>query len=306
MTVGELIAQLPLSLRRHSVIQALLKVAPKSNLALLTYNNDARAWVDLNDANARQNLITGSFEPEFFAIAAPFLQNGGLFFDVGANYGLCTFGLIALLKETPVKYHLFEANDQICSLLERSAAAHSGSSIMINFGCVTNAAGTSNLAIVPGHTGQSYICTEGALSVPNLTLDDYLESNQIAQVELLKMDIEGHEPLALQGAAKSLDRGAFDVIYLEISTVNLARNNHCPDHCLDFLRQSGYRLFYCKPIDLKRYAKHATPIKLSVNGRYLELLPLQEYEDHYQTDILAIHHKSKYSMETESIRNPSQ
>ena len=47
-----------------------------------------------------RSLSRAHFEPEFFRVASPFLADGGVFFDVGANVGLCSFGMIAALGET--------------------------------------------------------------------------------------------------------------------------------------------------------------------------------------------------------------
>jgi FkbM family methyltransferase len=292
MNIGTVIKTLPRPLRRHSLIRLLLKLSPGSHIQLLHYNDSAGALVDLNDACARQYLIKGIFEPEFFSIAAPFFARGGVFFDVGANFGLCSFGLIAELQAVKASYHLFEANEEICKLLSQSALLHKNTDIHINWCAVSDGPGTSSLQIVDGEVGQSFISPKGCQSVNNLKLDHYVHTHAIKRVNLMKMDIEGHEPLALRGAQKSLEQGVFDSIYVEVSTSNLSRNNFRVTDCLNLLKNSGFELFYCKPADFQILSLGERSYIIDINGSSLKVAPLIHFPDSYQTDILAVHRRS--------------
>jgi len=294
MNIAKIIKTLPPALRRHSGIQLLLKLYPESHIQLLQFNDSARVLVDLNDAYARHYLIKGKFEPEFFSITSPFLARGGIFFDVGANFGLCTFGLIAELQAVKASYHLFEANEEICKLLSRSALLHKNTEIHINWCAVSESPGTSSLQIVNGEIGQSFISPKGCQPVNNLTLDHYIETHAIKRVNLMKMDIEGYEPLALRGARKSLEQGVFEAIYVEVSTSNLARNNFRVSDCLDLLKNSGFELFYCKPADFQILSLGERSCIIDINGSSLKVAPLIRLPDPYQTDILAVHRRSDY------------
>ena len=70
-----------------------------------------------------------------------FLRDGGDLFDVGANYGLATFGALSLVRGQGVRFHLFEANRQLIPLLERSAREYNGEQIFVNHGCRERCAG---------------------------------------------------------------------------------------------------------------------------------------------------------------------
>lgn len=294
MNIAEIVKALPPALKRHSVIRLLLKFYPGSNVQLLQFNHGAKALVDLNDANAREYLIRGIFEPEFFSIVSAFLGRGGVFFDVGANFGLCTFGLIAQLQAVKASYHLFEANEEICKLLSRSALLHKHTDIHINWCAVSDRPGTSSLQIVNGEVGQSFISAKGCQSVDNLTLDHYFQAHAIEHVNIMKMDIEGYEPLALLGARESLEKGVFGAIYVEVSTSNLARNNFRVTDCLDLLKNSGFELFYCKPADFHILSLAEQSYVIDINGSSLRVAPLIQFPHPYQTDILALHRRSGY------------
>ena len=117
MNISEFVLWLPKNLRRHKLIQLLLLIFPDSFIQKVSFNGEAKVFVDLHDAAPRQALITGLFEPEFFDIAKPFLAEGGTFFDVGANWGFCSYGLINLINRYNIQCHLFEANPVISNIL---------------------------------------------------------------------------------------------------------------------------------------------------------------------------------------------
>jgi FkbM family methyltransferase len=62
--------------------------------------------------------------------------------------------------------------------------------------------------------------TDQDVEVDVTTLDAFVERNGLAHVDLLKMDLQGGELLALEGATESLRRGLFDVIFSEIWLVS--------------------------------------------------------------------------------------
>ncbi len=256
------------------------------------FNGGARLLVDLRDANARMYFFRGVFEPEFFDIAAPFVSDGSTVFDVGANFGFCTFGLMAAPRLQRLKCHLFEANGELCTLLRRSAAINPAHDVVVNHGCVTNQRGISRLMVTPHDWGSSFIANHGTHSVPNIRLDDYCGQHGITAVDFTKIDIEGHEPSALRGAEDVLRRGVLSVIYLEVSGVSLQRQGFNRDESCELLKAAGYRLFYCKPDNLG--PRLADVRALEVNGRSVALAecPNFAFPADIQTDLLAIHSRS--------------
>jgi hypothetical protein len=94
MDIPAIFGAMPLGLRRHSLVKFLLAVFPDSHDQLIEFNSGARAYVDLRDAEVRNVFLKRSFEAEFFRIAESVLACGGVYFDCGANFGLCTFGLL--------------------------------------------------------------------------------------------------------------------------------------------------------------------------------------------------------------------
>ena len=198
--------RLPRPLRRHKVVQLATKLFPYSRHRLVQFNSGAHAFLDLQDAEARNVFVTRCFEPEFFEIATRIMARGGIFFDGGANFGLCSLGLLPRVDLEHTEFHLFEANANLEPFLresQRLVAPHAR--VHINIGCLSDHEGRSRFEVNDTETGKSHLSDSGCLIASNIVLDDYLRRMAVDKVRLLKLDIEGQELAALRGASDALD-----------------------------------------------------------------------------------------------------
>jgi FkbM family methyltransferase len=254
--------------------------------------------VDLTDGEARNVFLRHSFEPEFFAIARPFLAKGGTLFDIGANFGFCTFGMLHELRGIGIEAHLFEANAQLCDLLRRSCTLHLEFRVSINHACVSDHLGSSFLQIQSEHLGSSFISSSSGHEVPNVMLKEYIEKNHIGRVEFTKLDIEGYEFAALKGAERLLESGELEVIYLEVSDVNAQRQGVTIRESLQLLHDASYQLYFCKESDLGL----SDNAHLSVNGTTIPVKKIDNFDfpAYYQSDLLAVHRCCKSAVYVKS------
>jgi len=288
MNISALLEPAPTWLRRHRLVKCLLGVFPKSHDQWIEFNDRARAYVDLRDPEVRGVFLKRSFEPDFFKIASAVLSDGGVLFDCGANFGLCTFGLIPSIDIGHLSFHLFEANRNLIPYLEKSKSLFPSAAIAVIEGCVSDRQGTSLFHIDSQFSGHSHVDSDGTSAPENVVLDDYLERQGLDFVTFLKMDLEGQELSALRGLSKALKRRAIGVIYFEVRTELLKRYDLRPEHILNFLYQSGFRVFYCRDRDL--IGRRFTSTRFSRHG--LNQLQLSEFSSEggvLQTDLLAIH-----------------
>lgn len=281
--------------RRHKVARFFLWMFPGSNVQKVRFNEKAELFADLSDRFPRDYFLTQSYDPEFFKVALFFLRGRRVFFDVGANYGFCAFGLVPEWSRENKEIHLFEANGEMMPLLKRSAELYPSEKIMVNHVCVTDVPGTSRLLTVKGSLELSYISEQGTQRVNNLRLDDYIEERNISKVDFMKIDVEGHEFHALAGARKSLEKGAIDVIYMECSAANWARNERPISDCFKVLEESGFRLFYVKEVDFKGDFSKET-LFLKKGNESLRVRSLGNFPAGHQTDILAVHKNSEFKL----------
>jgi FkbM family methyltransferase len=288
VNISAILEPVPVWLRRHSLVKYLLRIFPHSHDQWIEFNNDARAYVDLRDPEIRNVFLKRSFEPDFFRIARAVLSDGGVYFDCGANFGLCTFGLLPSMKSATLSCHLFEANPALVSYQESSSALFPSVQIRIVQGCLSDHAGTSRFQISKQFTGHSHVDPSGSSFIGNIVLDAYLEENRIEKVSFLKIDVEGQELYALRGLAAAFGRRAVEVIYLELATDVLDRYDLAPAQVVRFLEDNGFRVFYCRDKDLSEgYSATVRFTRSSLNQ--LPLIENKSLTGNLRTDVLAVH-----------------
>ncbi len=82
-----------------------------------------------------------------------------------------------------------------------------------------------------------------AVDVRAVTLDEFCAAERIDRIDLLKLDIQGGEGMALDGAAGLLARQAVRVIYLEVAFARLYVGQAFFCDVTHTLNRHGYRVF---------------------------------------------------------------
>lgn len=247
-TLRRFLDRLPRSMRRQKLLSALCRLRVISPIQALDFNGRARAWVDLRDAEARAYYLCQSFWPEFPPMVAAFLRGGGDLFDVGANFGLVTFGTVPLAQGLGITFHLFEANPRIIPLLERSAREWPAERFSLCHCCVTDAPGTSHHLLPDASWGHGQISDHGD-PVPNLLLDDYIAERRVGRIAFLKLDVEGWELHALRGARKALASGRVEAGFVEVEPDALRRTGASAGELLDVLTDAGFDIYFSRTGD---------------------------------------------------------
>jgi FkbM family methyltransferase len=164
------------------------------------------------------------------------LTRSSVFFDVGGGIGAYTV-MAAKYVDGPV--HTFEPASEGVRAIRRNLRANGleEQRVILNEVAVSGREGHGELFAgktqFVGHIGAG----AGAFTKVCLTtLDAYCSAHGVDRIDVLKVDVEGHEPEVIKGAAGLINRGAIDVIILE---VNLG-------HCGLYreLERHSYRVFY--------------------------------------------------------------
>lgn len=82
-----------------------------------------------------------------------------------------------------------------------------------------------------------------AIEVPVTTIDDFCKQKSIDEIQILKMDIQGGEVMALEGATGKLSQGSISLIYTEILFVPFYEGQALFYEVCNFLSGYGYRLY---------------------------------------------------------------
>jgi FkbM family methyltransferase len=285
-TAAQLFARLPGSLRRHKLMRAWMSVTGENPLQLVRIRDQSFGYADMSDGFLRLIVIDGDFEREFFAMADAFLGDGGVFLDVGANFGLLSCGL-AGRHGAKVEFHLFEPNGSLIEWINRSLARYPATSCKVNCAAVSDRAGAVSFAVNAGQTGASHIVRDGGEQTRSMTIDGYLDREKITLVALMKIDIEGYELTAVRGAAQSLKSRRIQAVYFEYFEKLLIRVAP-PQALLDELDALGYEVCFCRQADLAAHGGATHTLRQGLPGHGVALAPVKGRTLPAMTDLLAV------------------
>lgn len=201
---------------------------PRLATRLLPHNGTRAATVfglnvelDLADVIQR-DIYSGLYEPFETRWVKSFLGPGMTFVDVGANVGYYTW-LAASLVEPSGRVLAFEPDAYVYGKLEAVVAANHLSCVACRKACLSDREGFLTLYVPPdsyGNRNSSVVpYCEGmtAVSVPATTLDHVFEIEGLSRIDLLKVDVEGHEVAVLKGAESIVRAGAVRAILCEFN-----------------------------------------------------------------------------------------
>ena len=163
---------------------------------IVVQNKDQLRFVlDANDWITRIFLLDGNYESGSTGLAKKLLQPGGIFLDVGANFGLFTCQVVHQNKA--VKVFAIEPNYKITGRLlqniEMNALRQQVKVLNMAVSCKIQFVSLQQPAADNAGTTQTIPGTSGALSILSSPLEFVLEQNGITKIDLLKIDIEGNE-----------------------------------------------------------------------------------------------------------------
>ncbi|HEX6748142.1 MAG TPA: FkbM family methyltransferase [Longimicrobium sp.] len=176
---------------------------------------------DLRDLIAREVFFTGAYGPQETAILRATLRPGATFVDVGANWGYFTL-LAAHLVGGSGRVIAMEPDPRLHALLAGNAAANGLRQVSAVAEAASDREGMAELAgcdLATGNWGVSSIVAKTAgprFEVRTRRIDELLDEWEVERVELLKMDIEGAEEMALAGMAAGLARGRYRRVLVEL------------------------------------------------------------------------------------------
>jgi FkbM family methyltransferase len=163
--------------------------------------------------------------------------------DVGANIGYWSKFLIHISNVASV--HAFEPDPVTYKILEKNLY---GLNAIVNQAAISNLDGYLELFINPNHSGDNRpIFTDGcsAIEVPCYTLDSYCEKAQLNRVDFIKIDIQGGEIYALEGALNLIEKFK-PMLLVEIATELDTGRESINIYIAEFAEKYGYAVWMIK------------------------------------------------------------
>ncbi len=190
-------------------------------------------------------LVSGAFDPCVTETMYRLIDPGELIVDVGANVGYLTSLSVVRAGGDGVVI-AFEPHPAVFGLLERNASIWDGRSRLAKL--------ELRRIALSDRMGHAQLAAGSALrtnmGLATLEHSDTVPANDLVPVDLrrlddeigdrtvgvLKIDVEGHEPQVLRGAARLLERGLVrDVIFED--------HESYPDAATEMVESAGYKLF---------------------------------------------------------------
>lgn len=200
------------------------------------------AGARINVGGSFLGYLTGNAEAEVQDALAELVQAGQVVYDVGANIGFFTI-LCARLVGPQGRVYAFEPMPANAATLRHNLAINGLENVTVVEKALSASSGTAELFISPWSAFHS-LNVEGAvkrdnrgrdaappIEVETVTLDEFVRDGA-APPDLVKLDVEGAELVALEGMRETLN-GVAPLLLCELHWTNAGY--------IEFLGSIGYR-----------------------------------------------------------------
>jgi FkbM family methyltransferase len=260
-----------------------------TNLALVRLDSGEYIAVDTNSIDATDLLLGWPVEPHATLVFRCLLQPHAVVLDIGANFGLYT-AIAANIVGKHGRLYAFEANPHTFDFLRRTLYANralTNPNITAVNVLVSNRRGRGTLhyieQLLGGATSTDFGQSDSPLldqwrpqlrsvEVEMTTIDEFLPPE--SQVDLVKIDVEGHEPFVMMGMEKTIARSPNIRFIIEFAECFLDHTLPAPGF-LDYIHALGFRI--CKILKHSTLVLHEPGQPLQ--GAYYLLLTRTPQED---------------------------
>lgn len=197
------------------------------------------------DIMFRELFVNGLYQSDVLVALRHLLEPGGVFWDIGANYGLMSLYVDRHFGGS-VRSVAFEPNPAVLPELRRNVEANACRSVQIEPLCLADKPGSVSFYTAPDNSWNATLIKEFAESsrgvreirVEASTLDACV--GRLPAPTAIKLDVEGAEPLVIRGGQSFL-RGAHVPIVAEYNVQAIRDFGWTPERYLDLYRDLGYR-----------------------------------------------------------------
>lgn len=214
-------------------------------VAAAVFEGQRLIWIDLSDRYVSLGCLYDGYEPSESRFIRGVLKPNDVFIDIGANIGWYTMLASTIIGEDG-RIHAFEPRRPIVDYLQRSVSLN-GLERLITVHPVglSNEAKSEILmwsATSDNGGGASFARNDVSPEMVCQTIEvRSLDSLNLPHVDVIKIDVEGAEPLALEGASATIERDR-PIILTEILPSQLERVSHCsPQQYFNFFLTRHYR-----------------------------------------------------------------
>lgn len=189
------------------------------------------------------------------ALASKIVRRDGLVvFDVGANNGAWATDLHKEITSSHPRYVLFECAPYCFEALE-GRMPKLGEAQLEKY-AVSDSLGEIELHVTDVGSGVASVHKRSdtsivqyafkTITVPTITIDHYLQEQDIKKIDVLKIDVEGHELAVLNGAKEAFRADRIALVMFEFGSANVNSRTFFRDFW-NFFSEFGYVLYRVAP-----------------------------------------------------------
>ena len=202
---------------------------------------------NLNEMLQRQFFFFGTYfqEQEILESWATAAKGATVVFDVGANAGIYSLAALAVRPDAIV--HAFEPTPEIATHLRATAKLNGLAKLYVHEVAVLSKDGEATLRRFRGeqgnNEGMNYVSESvdrSAERVKAVSLDQFCDDHSIDHVDLLKLDVQGHEHSVLKGAEQLISAGRVGTIFMELNWARSAGGPCAANDSVHMLAKAGY------------------------------------------------------------------
>jgi FkbM family methyltransferase len=244
-----------LPVARYRASEELQRILPARFQARLAAELGGLAFVyDHADFVAR-TVLAGWWEPAVTLLVRTALGPGMTFVDVGAQWGYYTLvsavrvgrsGRVLALEPHPELFGRLADNvarNDLTWVALRRLAVGAGTARQVLVGFEEHAGNQGGAWLRPGADPAARADGRTEQVVEVRALDDLAREEGLGTIDLVKMDIEGGEAMAVRGMAGLLSKGRIRRLVIEVHGDGLARCGGSLETFYEDLESAGYRGF---------------------------------------------------------------
>ncbi len=196
-------------------------------------------------------FLLGLYEPGTTALCKRLIKPGMCVVDIGANVGYYTI-LFSKLAGPNGKVFAFEPHPEIFQLLKHNVRKLK--SVVVLQKAISNTKRGVEFYLSKRTTGSHsfYVPNEfviGSCTVESLRLDDFLREEGLLDCDFIKIDVEGAEPLVIEGMSDLLSRSRKLLVIMELNPSALRLGGTDPCAFLKTLNEKFEGIYYIDESD---------------------------------------------------------
>ena len=242
----------PLSLKKYiykssaistTIRSGLNRLAPEgySQVSVAAGTNEGLEM--LLDLQVEKDYWLGTYEPELQQVIEIMVKPEQIVYDIGANIGFITLMFARLTGESGHVYAIEALPENVKRLKQNIGLNGYQERVTVIQAAVKDQAGETDFLIGPsgamgkvkGSAGRDTVDYQEGLRVQGISIDGLIDKAGYPSPDIVKIDIEGGEVLALPGMAKLLHQ-KHPLVFLELHGPESAKSSW--EHLIDY----GYRI----------------------------------------------------------------